>query len=190
MVKEILTGFIRPFIALFVFARYKTVWALKEKLRTSPKKHRLLESVYWSYFSKRGSYIGINARFATQPCFPHGVIGVFISDNAVIGRDAVIFQQVTIGSNQLPDSDGKGSPTLGDNVYIGAGAKLIGGITVGHRCRIGANAVVYKDLPDDSVAVCAATRVIQKKDLDNRYTTQVGSVTYRFSDGRMKKVDK
>lgn len=185
MVSDILKGFVRPIIAIFVFMRYKTIWALREKLRTSGKKHRLLESVYWDWMGRRGSYIGIGARFAGPACFPHGVMGIFISDGAVIGRDAVIFQQVTIGSDQLRDSDNIGSPAIGDNAYIGAGAKLIGNITVGDRCRIGANAVVYRDLSDDSVAVCSATRVIRKSDLDNRYVMHRDGKTYRFENGKM-----
>ncbi len=111
----------------------------------------------------------MDAQIPYDPCFPHGVLGVFISNGAKLGRDCVIFQQVTIGSNTLSDSVGAGAPTLGDRVYIGAGAKIIGNITIGDNCRIGANAVVYQDMPPNSVAVCAPTRIIQKECLDNRY---------------------
>jgi len=61
-----------------------------------------------------------------MPSFPHGAYGIFISGGAEIGANAVIFQQVTIGSNTLPDSNGRGAPRLGDDCYIGAGAKLVG----------------------------------------------------------------
>ncbi|HHX72203.1 MAG TPA: hypothetical protein GX701_04650, partial [Clostridiales bacterium] len=70
---------------------------------------------------------------------------------------------------QLADSSDQGSPVIGDHVYIGAGAKIIGNVKIGNHCRIGANAVVYKDMPDHSVAVCAPTRIIQKEALDNRF---------------------
>ena len=126
--------------------------------------------------------------FAGKPCLPHGWQGIFISNEAKIGRDVTIFQQVTIGSNNLPGSKGEGAPVIGDHVYIGAGAKIIGGVTIGDHCRIGANAVVYTDMPPHSVAVCAPTRIIQKQSLDNTYTTVLDGQTYQFRDGKLTRV--
>ena len=74
------------------------------------------------------------------------------------------------------------------HVYIGAGAKIIGGVTIGDHCRIGANAVVYTDMPPHSVAVCAPTRIIQKQSLDNTYTTVLDGQTYQFRDGKLTRV--
>src|SRR5699024_11656176 len=98
--------------------------------------------------------------FASEPFFPHGITGIFISQGAKIGKDAVIFQQVTIGSNTLKGSKSYGAPVIGDNCYIGAGAKIIGGIKIGDNVRIGANAVVVKDVPDNAVVVNQPGRVI------------------------------
>ena len=82
----------------------------------------------------------------------------------------VIFQQVTIGSNTLPDSQRPGAPVIGDNVYIGAGVKIIGGVKVGNNVRIGANAVIFTDVPDNCVAVVNGVRTIHKSEpLDNRF---------------------
>ena len=100
-----------------------------------------------------GYYIGANAEFAQWPFFPHGYSGVYVSGGAKVGKRCVIFQQVTIGSDSLTDSKKPGSPTIGDDCYIGAGAKIIGNVKVGNGCRIGANAVVYKDVPDNSTVV-------------------------------------
>jgi serine O-acetyltransferase len=76
---------------------------------------------------------------------------------------------VTIGSNTIEGSK-MGSPDIGDGAYIGAGAKIIGGVRIGNGCRIGAGAVVYTDMPDNSVAVCAPTRILTREaPLDNRY---------------------
>ena len=74
---------------------------------------------------------------------------------------------------------------IGEGCYIGAGAKIIGGITVGHHCRIGANAVVYEDMPPYSVAVCAPTRVLQKDGLDNTFRTVIDGEPYLSRDGRL-----
>lgn len=62
-------------------------------------------------------------------------------------------QQVTIGSNTLKDSKHFGSPIIGNNVFIGAGAKIIGNVHIGNNCRIGANCIVVKDMPDNSTAI-------------------------------------
>ena len=92
--------------------------------------------------------------------FPHGLSGIFISEGAAIGDSAVIFQQVTIGSNTLLDSKGKGAPIIGNNVYIGAGAKIIGGVRIGDNVRIGANAIVTNDVPDNTTVVMEHPRII------------------------------
>lgn len=116
------------------------------------------------------SYIGSGTIIQEQPIFPHGINGILISSGAKIGKGSVIFHQVTIGSNNIGDSNKIGSPIIGDNCYIGAGAKIIGNIKIGNNVRIGANAVVVKDVPDNCVVVNQPTRVIQKdNDLNNQY---------------------
>lgn len=93
---------------------------------------------------------------------PHGLNGIFISKDAEIGENCTIFHQVTIGSNKIEGSKGYGAPKIGNNVYIGAGAKIIGGITVGDNVNIGANCVVFTDIPSNSTVVLNAPRIIQK----------------------------
>jgi serine O-acetyltransferase len=79
--------------------------------------------------------------------------GIEISPAARIGKNVDISQQVTIGASGQGES--RGCPTIGDNVYIAPGAKVFGKITIGNNVRIGANAVVHKDIPDNSVVVLA-----------------------------------
>ena len=185
--KDLIFDLIRPFLTAFALMRFGSIWELKKYLLKSGR-HKLLELVYGHYFMRKGSFIGITSEIEGIPCFPHGVMGVFISNRAKLGKDVVIFQQVTIGSNTIPDSQHTGSPTIGDHVYIGAGAKIIGGITIGDHCRIGANAVVYEDMPPHSVAVCSPTRIIQKGNLDNTYYTTLGGVDYYYKDSKLHKV--
>lgn len=93
----------------------------------------------------------------------HNGNGIVIHQKAVIGDNARIFHQVTLGINSFAPKENYGPPTVGDNVYIGAGAKLIGKITVGDNVRIGANSVVNKDVPSDSNAVGIPARLIPIK---------------------------
>lgn len=86
--------------------------------------------------------------------------GIVIGETAEVGDDVLIYHGVTLGGVTL--NPGKRHPTIGDRVVIGAGAKVLGAIYVGADSRIGANAVVVKDVPANSVAigVPAASRQI------------------------------
>lgn len=114
------------------------------------------------------AYLPFNNTISGEINFPHGISGVFISGGAVIGSNCTIYQQVTIGSNTLASSKNFGSPILGNNILIGAGAKIIGKINIGNNVRIGANAVVTTDIPDNCIVVNGNQIVIQKDNLDNR----------------------
>lgn len=82
---------------------------------------------------------------------PH-LQGIIVSDYAVIGDDCTIYHQVTIGANEHK-LNYQSAPHIGNRVYIGAGAKLIGNICIGNDVIIGANAVVTKDVPDGMTVV-------------------------------------
>jgi serine O-acetyltransferase len=84
--------------------------------------------------------------------------GVVIGATAQVGEDVTIYHGVTLGGTSL--EPGKRHPTVGDRVTIGAGAKVLGPITIGHDSRIGANAVVVKPVPPDSVVVGVPGQVI------------------------------
>lgn len=79
----------------------------------------------------------------------HG--GITVSSSAVIGRDCNLSQNITIGVSGAGVK--RGAPILGDNVYVAPGARVVGKINVGHNVKIGANAVIHKDLPDNAIAV-------------------------------------
>ncbi len=80
----------------------------------------------------------------------HGM-GVVIGETAEVGEDVTLYHGVTLGGTSL--QKGKRHPTLGDRVVVGAGAKILGAITIGKDTRIGANAVVVKSVPANSVVV-------------------------------------
>lgn len=159
---------------------FSDIWSYRKKLKEVRNSgHPISPSYKWggwrvalynAYWRSFGSYIGVDAVLEEIPVFPHGPSGIFISNSAHIGKQCVIFQQVTIGSNTLKDSKNQGSPYLEDGVYIGCGAKIIGNVHVGRNARIGANCVVVKDVPANSVTVIKGIETIVKDyDLDNQY---------------------
>ena len=89
----------------------------------------------------------------------HGM-GVVIGETAEIGADVTLYHGVTLGGTSL--EKGKRHPTLGDRVVVGAGAKVLGAITIGEDTRIGANAVVVKSVPPNSVVVGVPGQVIAR----------------------------
>lgn len=91
----------------------------------------------------------------------HG-FGVVIGETAEIGDDCTIYQGVTLGGTSLAKG-AKRHPTLGRGVIIGAGAKVLGGFTVGEGAKVGSNAVVTKEVPPGATAVGNPARIILKE---------------------------
>jgi serine O-acetyltransferase len=89
----------------------------------------------------------------------HG-IGVVIGETAIIGDNVLLYQGITLGGTGL--EKGKRHPTIGNNVVIGAGAKVLGNITIGDNSYIGANAVVVKDVPPNSTVVGVPGRITKQ----------------------------
>ena len=87
-------------------------------------------------------------------------LGVVIGETAEVGADVTLYQGVTLGGTSL--EGGKRHPTVGDRVTIGSGAKVLGPVTIGAGSRIGANAVVVRDVPPDSVVVGVPGQVIAR----------------------------
>ena len=104
-----------------------------------------------------GTHRNFGADFADPPQLPHGLNGIIISHNAVIGYDCKIFHQVTIGEGR------GGAPKVGNHVLIGAGAKIIGGIHIGNNVKIAAGCVVMQDIPDNTVVLPCELRIHVKE---------------------------
>lgn len=113
-------------------------------LRMVAKKVAVLRHRFWSVVT--GADIPLNSQIGGGLLLPHPN-GIVIHPGVVVGPNCLIFQQVTLG-----DRDG-GVPYLGGHVDIGAGAKIIGKITLGNHAVVGANAVVLKDVPENCVAI-------------------------------------
>ena len=126
---------------------------------------RLVKALPWFFYriAKLGVEITANIHLPSKADIGPGLyIGhfgpVFISSRAKIGEMCNISQGVTIGVGGRGEK--RGAPTLGDRVYVGAGAKILGRIHIGDDVAIGANAVVTKDVPDKAVVVGVPAKVI------------------------------
>lgn len=104
-----------------------------------------------------GVIIGKNTKFH------HHALGCVIHARTVIGSNCEIFQNVTMGSKWSGGICRGGAPHIGNNVFIGAGAVILGDIEIGDNSIIGANAVVTKDVPENSIAVGVPAVISKRK---------------------------
>lgn len=88
----------------------------------------------------------------------HGM-GIVIGETAILGNDIIMFHQVTLGGTG--HETGKRHPTIQDNVMLSAGSKIIGNITVGKNSKIGANAVVLRNVPDNATVVGIPAKIVK-----------------------------
>ena len=133
--------------------------------------HRLAHLVYRAGYITLARLISHIGRFLTgieihpgaklgrRLVIDHGM-GVVIGETAEIGDDVYIYHQVTLGGTSV--SQGKRHPTIGTNVIIGAGAKVLGAVKIGDGARIGANAVVVAEVPADTTVVGIPARPVER----------------------------
>jgi len=146
-----------------LFFNYPGVWAVSW--------YRIANALYKRNFRRLARIImGINQFFTNIDIHPAATIGrrvfidhgtgVVIGETAVVEDDVVIYQGVTLGGVSLVP--GKRHPTIKRGAVIGAGAKVLGNITVGAEAKVGANSVVVKAVPDGTTAVGIPAHVIEK----------------------------
>ncbi|NPA50741.1 MAG: serine O-acetyltransferase [Epsilonproteobacteria bacterium] len=150
-----------------IFFNYPGVWALFF--------YRISHALYKRGFRFLPRLISAIGQFLTavdihpgaklgRRVFIDHATGVVIGETAEVGDDVLIYQQVTLGGVSL--SKGKRHPTIKDRVIIGAGAKILGNITIGEDAKIGANSVVIKDVPPECTAVGVPAKVAKR--IDNK----------------------
>jgi serine O-acetyltransferase len=126
-------------------------WARKRRLTPLEFLFNKINTVFCNCIIGRG------AEFGAELVFIHST-GIVINGSVVGGTGVMIEHQVTIGSHD------RKNPRLGDRVFIGAGAKIIGPVSIGDRARVGANAVVVHDVPPDSTVVGVPAKVVRRRD--------------------------
>ena len=146
---EILTTY--PGVHALILHRFAHfLWSIKLKLIARIFSH--LARILTGIEIHPGAQIG--RRFFID----HGM-GVVIGETAIIGDDCTLYHGVTLGGTTW--KKGKRHPTLKNNVVIGAGAKVLGPITLGNNSKVGSNAVVVTDIPNDSTAVGIPAKIIE-----------------------------
>jgi serine O-acetyltransferase len=131
--------------------------------------HRLASRLWrmqWKWLARFTSHIGRwltgieihpGATIGRRVFIDHGM-GVVVGETAEIGDDCTLYHGVTLGGTSW--NKGKRHPTLKNGVVVGAGAKILGPITIGANARVGSNAVVVKDVPEDATAVGIPARIL------------------------------
>ena len=125
-------------------------------------KHKLYAIARWnSQLARRVTGIEIHpgAQIGSGLFIDHGM-GVVIGETAVIGNNCTIYHNVTLGGRGH-NKGKKRHPTLGDNVLVGAGAKILGNVRIGDNANIGANAVILYDVPDGATVVGVPGKVVR-----------------------------
>lgn len=152
------------------------VWAYRISHTLWRRGFRLLAR-FLSSWARKATGVDIHpaARIGRRLFIDHAN-GVVIGETTKIGTDCVIFHQVTLGGVDM--RRGKRHPTIGSHVMIGAGAKVLGPITVGDYAKIGANAVVVKDVPPDCVAIGIPAKNGKKCDANQRADVIVDPTLY------------
>lgn len=101
--------------------------------------------------------LSCRTKIGTNTGFVHNGLGCVVNPDAVIGNNVRILQNVSIAGR----GEDRGTPMIGDDVLIGCGACILGGVKIGKGARIGANAVVIDDVPEGGVAVGVPAKVVK-----------------------------
>jgi serine O-acetyltransferase len=145
---------------VFCYSGLHAIWAHRVSHWLWRRKARILARL-WSQAARffTGIEIHPGAEIGKRLFIDHGM-GVVVGETSVIGDNVTLYQCVTLGGTGK--ESGKRHPTIGNNVIIGAGAKVLGNIVVGENCRIGAGSVVLRSVPDNSTVVGVPAHIVYR----------------------------
>lgn len=141
---------------------HEKYWKRREIVINPKNKTFLLVKLYYLYYIKKsdaknncsfGTNLNSGAFFKSPPILPHGPKGIIIGHDLCFGENVIIYHQVTVAH---------GAGMIGDNVLLGAGSKVLSKVNIGKNVKVGMNAVVVEDVPDNSTVVLNKPRIILK----------------------------
>ena len=159
---------IQQFLLNFIHDyNHKKYWRRRSLVINPKARTPMLLKLYYLFWIKRvdarhhcsfGTNLNSGATFVTPPFLPHGPNGIICGHDIKVGANCIIYHQVTSAS---------GNVSIGEKTELGAGAKVLPGVTIGNNCHIGANAVVVENIPDNATCVLQKPRIIIKKKNEN-----------------------
>ena len=151
---------IKSSMEVLLYPSFKAMLHYRTAHRLYCKKHYFLARwISQRCVRKTGIEIHPGATIGKGLFIDHGA-GVVIGETAILGDNVTLFQGVTLGGNGK--EKGKRHPTLGDNVMVSAGAKILGSFTIGEKSKIGAGSVVLQEVPPNSTVVGVPGRVVKR----------------------------
>lgn len=154
---------IKSTMEVFLYPSFKAIIRYRFAHKLFLKKHYFwARKVSQKTARKTGIEIHPGATIGSGLFIDHGH-GVVIGETAIVGDDVTLYQGVTLGGTGK--ETGKRHPTVGSRVMIGAGAKVLGSVTIGDDCKIGAGSVVLTDVPANSTVVGVPGRVVIQNDI-------------------------
>ena len=146
---------------ILMYPSFKAVLIYRLSHKLYLKKHFLLARFLCEKAKRKtGIEIHPGAKIGKGLFIDHGS-GVVIGETAIVGDDVTLFHGATLGGTGK--EKGKRHPTVGNNVFIGSGAKILGNIRIGDNVKIGANAVVLKNVEDNCTVVGIPAKKVKKK---------------------------
>lgn len=169
---------IKSDLEVFLYPGFKAVLSYRLAHKLYIKEHYVLARwISQRTARKTGIEIHPGAKIGTGLFIDHGN-GVVIGETAEIGNHVTIYQGVTLGGTGK--EQGKRHPTIRDHVMISAGAKVLGNFVVGENAKIGAGAVVLKEVPPDSTIVGIPGRIVKPKRFPDYYNSNEEVTTCQF----------
>ena len=169
---------------------FGTIWDLQNKCKSSSgvlnKLHKFL---YGWYQFEHGSKIDFRAEIGNNVALPFGMRQIVMSPEVKIGENVTIYPHVMIATDYTEEG-AKNTPVIGDNCSIGAGVKIIGGVTIGNNVKIMPNCVVLQDIPDNSIVKSLAIEVESFSEVDTRHYEMRGDKLCYFEGNKMIEADK
>lgn len=151
---------IKTSMEVFLYPSFKAIICYRIAHHLFKKKHYFLARWYSQRTARKtGIEIHPGATIGKGLFIDHG-IGVVIGETAIIGENVTLYQGVTLGGTGK--EHGKRHPTIGNNVMISAGAKVLGSFTIGENSKIGAGSVVLSEVPPNSTVVGVPGRIVKR----------------------------